>query len=151
MTIGWNSAENTADDVVSSSCIFIRLPSDGDKTVGAFCGEPYSRKVIWNDGRYESYDPTNPQHEGKRPAFRVALNFFVLAERRMKIIEGGITWFRDLKKVRGKYGLDEWLFEIERHGEGKETTYSILPETKIDDQVQAMIAAEELFDLEQFY
>jgi hypothetical protein len=52
-------------------------------------------------------------------------------------------------KVRDKYGLDKWLFEIERHGEAGDpkTTYSILPEEKLDDELRGQIADAELHDL----
>ncbi|MFB3852576.1 MAG: hypothetical protein ACE148_01995 [Vicinamibacterales bacterium] len=55
------------------------------------------------------------------------LNFYVPAENAMKVIEGGTVWFKDVLKIRDKYGLDKWLFEIERHGEAgsPKTTYSL--------------------------
>ncbi|MBN2530804.1 MAG: hypothetical protein JXR76_30735, partial [Deltaproteobacteria bacterium] len=67
----------------------------------------------------------------------------------MKVIEGGTAWFKDVIKVRDKYGLDKWLFEIERHGDSGDpkTTYSILPEEKTDDELRAVIAAAALHDL----
>lgn len=77
------------------------------------------------------------------------LNFYVPTESEMKIIEGGTTWFKDVIKVRDKYGLEKWLFEIERHGDSGDpkTTYSILPEEKIDDELRAKIAAADIHDL----
>ena len=40
-------------------------------------------------------------------------------------------FFKDLVRVREKYGLEKWAFEIQRHGAAKDpkTTYSILPST----------------------
>jgi hypothetical protein len=68
----------------------------------------------------------------------VAINFFRLPEKSLKVIEQGRNWFQDLLKVREKYGLENWAFEIERHGtsENTKTTYTILPEEKITAELQ---------------
>ena len=147
MNNAWEMATTMADKHANSGGIFVRLANNGDKIVGAFCGEPYAREVIWTGERYETYDPA--VHTDKRPSLRVMLNFFVPDEDAMKVIEGGTVWFKDVLKVRDKYGLDKWLFEIERHGESGDpkTTYSILPEEKIDDGMRARIAAAEPHDL----
>jgi hypothetical protein len=133
-TNAWDTASRLADKHANQGGIFVRLTSNGDKIVGAFCGEPFAREVVWTGERYETYDPS--VHTDKRPSLRVMLNFFVPAEGDMKVIEGGTVWFKDVLKVRDKYGLDKWLFEIERHGEADDpkTTYSILPEEKLDDE-----------------
>jgi len=142
-------ATTMADKHANSGGIFVRLANNGDKIVGAFCGEPYAREVIWTGERYEQFDENNSAHQGKRPSLRVMLNFYVPAEGAMKVIEGGTVWFKDVLKVRDKYGLDKWLFEIERHGDAGDpkTTYSILPEEKLDDEMRARIAAAEAHDL----
>jgi len=149
MTTAWDMATSMADKHANSGGIFVRLAANGDKIIGAFCGEPYAREVIWTGERYEQFDENNTAHQGKRPSLRVMLNFYVPAEGAMKVIEGGTVWFKDLLKVRDKYGLDKWLFEIERHGDAGDpkTTYSILPEEKLDDEMRARIAAAEPHDL----
>ena len=65
------------------------------------------------------------------------------------MIEGGTQWFRDVLKVRDKYGLDKWSFEIERHGEAGDpkTRYSMLPEEKIDGALRLRVAGAVLHDL----
>ena len=70
----------------------------------------------------------------------------------MKVIEGSYRWFQDIIKLRDKYGLDKWLFEIERHGEkgDSKTTYSILPEARIDEDLKQKIEATESHDLDAF-
>lgn len=149
MTTAWEMATTMADKHANSGGIFVRLANNGDKIVGAFVGEPYAREVIWTGERYEQFDENNSAHQGKRPSLRVMLNFYVPAEGAMKVIEGGTVWFKDVLKVRDKYGLDKWLFEIERHGDAGDpkTTYSILPEEKLDDEMRARIAAAEPHDL----
>lgn len=146
-TNAWGTASRLADKHANQGGIFVRLTSNGDKIVGAFCGEPFAREVVWTGERYETYDPS--VHTDKCPSLRVMLNFFVPAEGDMKVIEGGTVWFKDVLKVRDKYGLDKWLFEIERHGEAGDpkTTYSILPEEKLDDDLRGQIAGAELHDL----
>lgn len=143
----WESASRLADKHTNQGGIFIRLAANGDKVVGAFVGEPFAREVVWTGERYETFDPAI--HTDKRPSLRVMLNFFVPAESDMKVIEGGTVWFKDVLKVRDKYGLDKWLFEIERHGDAGDpkTTYSILPEEKIDDAMRARIRDAEDHDL----
>jgi len=145
----WDQARKLADKHSNQGGVFVRLSNDGDKIVGAFCGEPYAREVVWNGERYEAFDPD--VHTDKRPSLRVALNFFVPAEGAMKVIEGGTVWFKDVLKVRDKYGLDKWCFEIERHGAAGDpkTTYSILPEEKLTDALRGAIASAQLHDLEQ--
>lgn len=148
MTNAWNRAQSLADKHASQGGIFVRLENDGDKIVGAFCGDPHPREVIWTGEGYEPYDEDNPDHKGKRPALKVAINFFVPGDG-MKIYEGGTRWFQDLLKVREKYGLDNWTFEIERKGAkgDTKTKYTLLPEDKIDAALRAQIAAAELHDL----
>ena len=138
----WDKAKGMADKHSGSgSGLFVRLANNGDKIVGAFVGEPYAREVHWGGERYEECpgDDCGFCEEGKRPSLRVSMNFFVPAEGDLKIIEGGVIWFKDLLKARDKYGLDKWLFEVERHGAAGDpkTTYTILPEEKLTpDQVK---------------
>lgn len=147
-TNAWDQAAGMAAQHSNTGGLFVRLGSNGDTVVGAFCGEPLPREVVWNGERYEPYD--SGLYPDKRPSLRIALNFYVPAEGAMKIIEGGKPWFQDVLKVRAKYGLDTWLFEIERHGEAGDpkTTYSILPEERIDDAMRAKIREAGLHNLE---
>ena len=147
----WDQAQEMAEKHANQGGIFARLSSDGDKVIGVFTGEPFSRELHWTGDRYEECTGGGCEHcaAGKRSTLKVMLNFFVPAEGLMKVIEGGVSWFKDVLKVRDKYGLDKWLFEIERHGEAGDpkTTYSILPEEKLDDGLRAQIDAAEVHDL----
>ena len=151
MNHAWNHAQQMADKHANAGGIFVRLAESGEKIVGAFCGDPFPREVVWTGQRYETLDEDNPAHQAKRASLRVMLNFYVPDENAMKIIEGGTAWFKDVLKVRDKYGLDTWLFEIERQGAAGDpkTTYTILPETKVDDAMRARIRAAGLHDLTQ--
>jgi hypothetical protein len=150
MSKAWDNASGMADKHANQGGIFVRLANDGDSIIGAFCGEPFAREVVWNGEQYQAYDEDNPDHASLRASLRVMLNFFVPAEGMMKVIEGGTKWFKDVLKVRKKYGLDKWCFEVERHGEAgsPKTTYSILPEEKLDDEMRARIAAADMHDLQ---
>jgi hypothetical protein len=153
MASAWDTAKGLAEKHASAGGIFVRLANNGDKVTGVFCGEPHAREVIWTGERYETYDAKNPAHQidGKRPSLRVAINFFVPAEGAMKVIEGGTQWFKDVLKVRDKYGLDKWSFEVERHGEAGDpkTKYTILPEEKIDAALRQQVEAAQAHVLEE--
>jgi hypothetical protein len=144
----WDRAAGMAEKHSKEGGIFVRLANDGDKVVGAFCGAPHAREVIWTGERYETFD--SDVHQGKRPSLRVRVNFFVPGESAMKVIEGGASWFKDVLKVRDKYGLERWLFEIERHGEAGDpkTKYTILPEEKLSAAQLEEIATLGLHDLD---
>jgi len=61
--------------------------------------------------------------------------------------------FKDVLKVRAKYGLDNWSFEIKRSGEAgnAKTTYSILPEAQLTTAQKAEFAKVPLHDLAALY
>jgi len=151
MSNAWNHAENLSEKHANQGGVFVRLANNGDKVVGAFCGEPHAREVHWTGERYVECTGDGCAHcaGGKKPSLRVMLNFYVPAEGAMKIYETGTRVFRDLLKLRSKYGLSSWLFEIERHGEAgsTKTRYSVLPEAQIDAALRAQIDAAELNDL----
>jgi len=145
MTTAWDYAKKLADQHASAANLFVRLPNDGDKVVGVFCGEPFAREVFWTGETYAD----SPAEAGAKPTLRVSLNFFVPAEGAMKIIEGGASWFRDLVDVRTKYGLDKWSFEVKRRGKkgDPKTRYTILPDAPVDEGLRARIGQTTLHDL----
>ena len=145
---GWDDASRHSEKRAQEGGIFVRLTDDGDKIVGKICGEPHGREMVWTGERYEEYDPD--AHAGKKISDRFMLNFYDVAEKAMKVYEVNMVVFRTILKLRKKYGLDAWTFEIERHGGPGDpnTKYSVLPEEKIDDELRKEIEAAELFDLE---
>jgi hypothetical protein len=152
MSNAWDIAKQMAERHTSS--IFVRLANDGDKVVGVFVGDPYPREVVWTGEKY--LDVKNPEAEkylkkGRSSSLRVATNLYIPAENVVKVYEMGAVVFKDVFKLRDKYGLDTWAFEIERHG-GKgdnKTSYTILPEQRLDDAMRRKIAQLELHDLEK--
>lgn len=144
MVHGWERAEELSNKILETGGIYVRLANDGDKVVGVFCGEPYARSVLWTGAAYEECTSAGCGlcEAGGRAALRVACNFYVLADSSMKIIEGGNRWFGDVLKVRKKYGLADWAFEIERHGAANstKTTYTILPDVRLDAAQRQRVA-----------
>jgi len=153
MSDAWSKAKGMADQH-GGSALFVRLANDGDKVVGIFLGEPYPREVVWTGERYVDADAPEAKatlDEGRKPSLRVAINLYVPAEKAVKIWEMGTVVFKDLLKLREKYGLEKWSFEIERHGASGDpkTTYSLLPEQRIDDDDKKELASLKLHDLQQ--
>jgi len=138
---------------VEKKDVLLQFVKDGEKVVGAFCGEPHVREVFWNGRFHEIFDPEKAaQYKVTKPALKISLNFYVPAIKvgnPMKVIEVGPACFKDISKCRDKYGTDKWLFEIVRHEKkrDKRTFYSVLPEEKIDDELRAKIANTPLHDL----
>ncbi len=163
---GWDTGKKMAEDA-STGGRFLNLKDDGDKAIIAFVGDPFSRLVYWDqkEGQYldaesdggKAFADNNPD---KKPSFRASINCYVLQtgngknmadDERVAMFENGVTWFNDLVKCKEKYGLGIWLFEMERSGKAKDpkTTYSILPDKKIEDVpgLAEKIKAAKLFDL----
>jgi hypothetical protein len=132
--------------------VFVHLANDRDRVVGAFCGEPLVRHTHWVDGRSETCtgDGCRLCSQRRQRRVRATMNFYVPARRKMRVIEGGERFLKDIVKVWEKYGLDGWLYEVERHGKfgDSKTYYTILPERPIDQFLQVEMKTVELHDLE---
>lgn len=148
----WEKSKDLADRHSEGAGPWLRLANDGDKAVGVFLGDPFPREVHFVE-RYVTCAGASCPHcgDGKRPSLRVAINFHTGKE--LRVFEMGTVTFKDLLKVRDKYGLDKWSFEIERHGESGDpkTTYSILPEERLSEKQLAEIKKLELHDLQKLY
>jgi hypothetical protein len=132
--------------------VFVHLANDRDRVVGAFCGDPLVRHTHWVDGRSEACvgDGCRLCSQKRQRRVRATMNFYVPTRREMKLIEGGDRFLKDIVKVWEKYGLDGWLYEVERHGKfgDSKTYYTILPERPIDQFLQVEMKTVELHDLE---
>lgn len=148
----WEKSKQLADRHSEGAGPWLRLVNDGDKAVGVFLGDPYPREVHFVE-RYVKCAGASCPHcaEGKKPSLRVAINFYTGKE--VKVFEMGTVVFKDLLKVRDKYGLDKWSFEIQRNGEAgnPKTTYSILPEERLTEKQLAELKKLELHDLQKLY
>jgi hypothetical protein len=151
MSNAWDRVQSMVEKASEQNGNFVRFGGDGDKHVGAFVGDPHAKEVHWTDRGSAECSGENCAHckAGTKKSLRILVNFYVPAVGAMKIIEGNNKWFETLTKVRVKYGLDQWLFEVERHGDkgDPKTTYSILPEKQIDEALAKRIAEAKLHDL----
>jgi hypothetical protein len=152
MTDAWEHASELADQHAANGGLFVKLANDGDKVVGVFLGDPYAREVHWDGERYvvcEGKERCEHCDGGVKASLRTSMNFYVIDEDAVKIIEGGVAWFKDLLKCREKYGLTKWSFEIERHGAAKspKTSYSILPDEQLSEEDRQRYSKLELHDL----
>lgn len=149
MSNAWDKAKETAESHKGGG-LYVRLENDGDKIVGVFCGDPFTREVFWND-KAEKFEDFTPEHKaaGKKSSAKFKMNFFVLESKEMKIFELNIMTFKDVLKVKEKYGLENWAFEVSRSGkkDDTKTTYAILPEEKLSTELRETISKAELHDL----
>lgn len=131
----WQQTEEMAKKHEQNGGLWLKLAGDGDKAVVVFLGEPHPREVCFTEGKYVEYDE-KAKAAGLKPSLRVALNVALYDSKEVKVLEQGVMFFKDLVRVREKYGLEKWAFEIQRHGAAKDpkTTYSILPEHQLSPE-----------------
>ena len=94
----------------------------GEMLIVVFLGDPVPREVVWTGEKYLDANSDEGQAlatRGKRPSFRASVNVCVLPERTIKVFEMSANTFKDLFKVREKYGLDAWAYEVERQAKNK--------------------------------
>jgi hypothetical protein len=148
----WQRTEELARRHEQSSQLWLKLPHDGDRAVVVILGEPYPREVCFVDGRFIAFTEAM-KNQGLKPSLRIAFNVAMYDSKEVRVLEQGVTFFKDLVQVRTKYGLDKWAFEIRRHGASKDlkTHYSILPERQLTAEEQKAFASLPLHDLERLY
>ena len=148
----WKQTEEMAKQHEAGASSWLKLQNDGDRAVVVFLGEPYPREVCFVEGKYVAFDDTL-KAQGLKPTLRIALNVALLDTKEMKVLEQGVTFFKDLVRVRDKYTLEKWAFEVQRHGAAKDpkTTYSILPEKQLNPDELREFAALQLLDLQKLY
>ncbi|MFZ5787282.1 MAG: hypothetical protein ACOY3Y_12640 [Acidobacteriota bacterium] len=148
----WQQTEDMAKKHDQGSSTWLKLGNDGDKAVVVFLGEPFPREVCFVDGKYMPFDD-KLKAQGLKPSLRVALNVALYDTKEVKVLEQGVTFFKDLVRVREKYGIERWAFEIQRHGAAKDpkTTYSILPEHQLTPEQQKEFQGLKLNDLDKLY
>ena len=148
----WQQTEDLAKRHDQSGGNWLKLTNDGDKAVVVFLGEPYPREVCFVEGKYLLFDE-KLKAQGLKPSLRVALNVALFDTKDVKVLEQGVMFFKDLVRVREKYGLERWAFEVQRHGAAKDpkTSYSLLPEHQLSAEQQRAFQALPLHDLAKMY
>ncbi|MDP3940638.1 MAG: hypothetical protein Q8R92_21195 [Deltaproteobacteria bacterium] len=147
----WDAALATAKDIAKRASIYVRLEDDEDTVVGAFVGDPRIREVHWTGQTYVDCGGSDCRacRKGSRKSVKVMVCFYVRDECRMKVVEGGIGWFKLVCRATKKLGRELWWYQIERVGQkgDPKTTYSITPEEEITDSEMAEIRATNILDL----
>jgi hypothetical protein len=135
---------------------FLRLEEDGDRELVFFADTPYVRYVYWDGKQTREWT----EDCGQKKTLRVAQNVILcdLADGKIeikgvKVLEQGKRFFQNVSKRDKKYGIRDWIFEIERSGEkgDTDTTYDIDPEHELSDKEREKLLAVKLIDLEQLY
>ncbi len=148
----WQQTEEMAKKHDQGGSLWLKLLNDGDKAVIVFLGEPHPREVAFIDGKYVEVDE-KMKAEGHKASLRIALNVALYDSQEVKVLEHGVMFFKDLVRVREKYGLDKWAFEVQRHCAAKDqkTSYSILPEHQLTAEQQKTFHALAQHDLARLY
>ena len=132
---------------------FLRLEEDGDRELVFFAGEPYSRYTYWDGNKNHIWS----EDCGQKKSLRVALNVILceitdgkLKILGVKVIEQGKRFFQNVSKRDKKYGVRDWIFEVERSGDkgDTDTTYDIDAEHQLSDKEREKLMAVKLIDLE---
>ena len=148
----WQQTDDMAKKHDQSGSVWLKLQNDGDKAVIVFLGEPYPREVAFVDGEYVEFDE-KMKAAGAKASLRVALNVALYDSKEVRVLEQGVMFFKDLVRVRNKYGLDKWAFEVQRHGAATDpkTTYSIMREHQLTPEQQRAYKALAQHDLRRLY
>ena len=131
--------------------LFVRL-DDGDSVRGVFMGQPYARRVVWDEAQNRSvkFNPDiHPEREGR---FKVSWNFYDADQKDIRILELSKRTFGmvvDLTERLEKEGsaLDKWECKVARRGVKKDTQYWVDTVRELPDEVMAKLTA--LFDSDQ--
>jgi DNA-directed RNA polymerase specialized sigma24 family protein len=148
----WKQTEEMAKQHEQSGGDWLKLQNDGDKAVVVFLGQPYPREVCFVDGKFIPMTDAL-KGQGCKASLRVALNVAVFGSKEVKVLEQGVRFFKDLVRVRDKYTLEKWAFEVTRHGAAKDTntTYSILPDQQLTAEQIREYQSLKLLDLVKLY
>lgn len=148
----WQRSESLVTTHEHGGSLWLKFPNDGDKAVVVFLGDPYPREICFVDGKYVLYNE-QLKAQGHKLTVRVAINAALYATKEVKVLEMSAMLFKDLVRIRGKYGLEGRAFEVQRHGAAKDpkTTYSILPEHQLTPEQQRVFSSLTLHKLAKLY
>lgn len=148
----WQQAQERLKTYEQNGFVHLRLANDGDRYVVVFLGNPLYREVTFVDGKYVDVDE-RMKAEGYRASMRFAMNVALYDTKQVKVYEFGAAVMKDMIRLRGKYGLEGWSYEVQRHGGPRDpkTTYTILPERQLTAEQQREFQALKRHDLERLY
>ena len=156
-----NKSSGVYDDVdkemeKSSDERFLRFEEDRDKAQVFFAGTPYSRYTYWDGKQTRDWSEGCDQKKNLRMAQNVIIcriekgKLEILS---VKVLEQGRRFFQNVRKRDRKYGIHNWIFEIERSGKKGDlaTSYDLQAEYELSDKDKEKLLAMKLFDLAEFY
>lgn len=157
--VSWDEAEEKAKNAGGGT--FIALKADKDKVVGVFVGDPDARETFWTGSKSVAFTEEHAK-AGKSPQLKIKFNFALFKQGNgdnvaaldkpvMKVLEINAKTFNAVLKAKKKYGLDKFMFEIERSGAKGDTstTYSVLSDEEITDAQKTLIEALKPHDLDK--
>ena len=103
---------------------FLRLEEDGDKARVFFAGTPYHRYVYWDGQQTREWTEDCVQQKKLRVSQNVItcqIEKGKLEILSAKVLEQGKRFFQNVSKRDKKYGINNWVFEIERSGNKGDT------------------------------
>ena len=111
-----------------------------------FRGEPYAYEAVWEDPKWVPFNNEYALHKDIKPALRVLINVAVVSDSVIptligyKFFEMDVSTFRDLSRLRDKYGLDKWIFQIRSLDEDiASPCYEILPNNKLEGDFKSSV------------
>ncbi len=140
----------------SSDERFLRFEEDRDKAQVFFAGTPYSRYVYWDGKQTREWS----EDCGQKKNLRMAQNVIICKVEKgkleilsVKVLEQGRRFFQNVRKRDRKYGIQNWIFEIERFGKKGDlaTNYDLQAEYELSDKDKEKLMSMKLFDLAKFY
>lgn len=135
----WSSVEKRVKDYEEESSDLLTIEPDMHVVV-AFVGEPWAYDAFWNDNMNQWVSWATAMVKSPEPALRIRLNVWKKETECMKIWDMDVKSFRQVLKMREKYGLDKWLFEIHRLDDDPAMSdYTVLPEARLDDETASKI------------
>lgn len=146
---GWDKAQEAAKKAGGGK--YLSLKNDKDKAVVAFIGEPTPRSTTYIEGKGTVPFTEELKKKGAKERVTILFNVFDFSDSKVRVLEVNPMTFKDILKVREKYGLEKRKYEIERHGAkgDTKTTYSVLPDEELTKAEREAIADAELYDLDK--
>ena len=125
---------------LASSGAYLKLENDDDSVEVVFCGDPWTKKVVWEGGK--TRDPVGDE----KYSLRIFINVFDVSAGVMKVWEYGPAVHKTLKKQHNKYGLYARTWTITRNGSKGDTrtVYIVTPGDEVSEELAARAAKFEL-------
>lgn len=157
--VSWEEAEEKAKNTGGGT--FVSLKNDKDKVVGIFIGDPDARETAWENNKSVPFTEAHAK-AGVSPSLKIKFNFALFKQGNadnvvaldkpvMKVLEINAKTFNAVLKAKKKYGLDKFMFEIERSGAkgDNKTTYSVLSDEEITEAQKKLVEELKLHDLDK--